>query len=110
MKHLKHNLSLLVLAISLAASSSFAGAWHGKKDLEAGLTGADTNNWDVSSGTGGGITTNDWGLLHYGSNEFQSLVKDTYNDCIFSEEIADFGESVIPLLVVLHFWMQVGGD
>ena len=64
------------------------------------VTAVMTNGWDVSAGGGGGGNaddTNYWGQLAYGSNDWQSLTTGVTNDCIFSLEVADFGNLCNPL-------------
>jgi len=73
-------------------------------DVVVSVTGVllpiQTNGWDVSAGGGGGGNaddTNYWGVLRYGSNDWQSLTTGVTNDCIFSLEAVDFGNLCNPL-------------
>jgi hypothetical protein len=99
----------LLATIALIAGSALGaefGSVNGKVGTFTALTNAgapvlkasDTNGWDVSSGGGGANPddTNYWGQLAYGSNDWQSFAQDVTNNCIFSLEVADFGNLCDP--------------
>ena len=74
------------------------------------VTTAMTNGWDVSSGGGGGGNaddTNYWGVLAFGSNDWQTMANVTTNSCIFSLEVADFGNVCNP--ATGHFTIRKSG-
>jgi hypothetical protein len=59
---------------------------------------ADAAYRNVAGGGGGGNAddTNYWGQLAYGSNDWHTLPTGVTNDCIFSLEVADFGNMCDP--------------
>jgi hypothetical protein len=104
---MKKLIATIAMLASLSASGKEFGTVNGTVGTFNSLTNAgspvlkasDTNGWDVSAGGGGGGNaddTNYWGQLAYGSNDWQTLPTGVTNDCIFSLEVADFGNMCDP--------------
>ena len=94
---MKRLLATIALLASLSASGAEFGTVNGTVGTFTALTNAGSPVLTEATATGGNADdTNYWGQLAYGSNDWQTMANETTNSCIFSLEVADFGNVCDP--------------